>query len=149
MRLPRGSLLLSPLIIGACAIAWGAADRLRAPRPGAAGSPLPHLAPAPGAVRGTVCEVLRAGPYSYHRVAPLGDADGGGCQDARAARPLGERWVVSLGPGAPVGARVGGRLLGERRDFPSRRLGRSFPLLLFAQLRVDPAPPAPAAASVP
>jgi hypothetical protein len=45
---------------------------------------------------------------------------------------------VTLGSGAPAGARVAVRSLGRRTDFYSRRLQRTFPELVFGIVsRID------------
>lgn len=71
-------------------------------------------------LRAVVEERLDAGSYSYLALR----ADDGA-----------RLWAVTLGDGAPAGARVAVRSLGMRRDFYSRRLDRSFPELVFAMVR--------------
>ncbi|WP_437967141.1 hypothetical protein WMF04_47620 [Sorangium sp. So ce260] len=83
------------------------------------GSPLGALARSAAdlaPVIGTVEERLPAGSYTYLSVRPDSGA------------PL---WAVTLGGGHPVGARVSLRSFGRRTDFASRRLQRTFPVLVF------------------
>lgn len=91
---------------------------------GFAASPLAKLdansAAAPE--HGTVAERIAAGPYSYLRIASAGAPDA---------------WIATLGEGAPVGARVAIRSFGARRDFVSRRLGRTFARVDFALVSLN------------
>ncbi|WP_437293056.1 hypothetical protein [Sorangium sp. So ce426] len=83
------------------------------------GSPLGDLSRSLGdlaPVVGVVEERLAAGSYTYLAVRP----DGGS--------PM---WAVTLGGGQPVGARVSVRSFGRRTEFVSRRLQRTFPVLVF------------------
>ncbi|WP_437541746.1 hypothetical protein WME97_27860 [Sorangium sp. So ce367] len=83
------------------------------------GSPLGGLSRSLGdlaPVVGVVEERLAAGSYTYLAVRP----DGGS--------PM---WAVTLGSGQPVGARVSVRSFGRRTEFASRRLQRTFPVLVF------------------
>ena len=83
------------------------------------GSPLGDLSRSLGdlaPVVGVVEERLAAGSYTYLAVRP----DGGS--------PM---WAVTLGSGQPVGARVSVRSFGRRTEFASRRLQRTFPVLVF------------------
>ncbi|WP_437521215.1 hypothetical protein WME79_28635 [Sorangium sp. So ce726] len=92
------------------------------------GSPLGDLSRSLGdlaPVVGIVEERLAAGSYTYLAVRP----DGGS--------PM---WAVTLGSGQPVGARVSVRSFGRRTEFTSRRLQRTFPVLVFGVVspaRVD------------
>lgn len=92
------------------------------------GSPLGDLSRSLGdlaPVVGVVEERLAAGSYTYLAVRP----DGGS--------PM---WAVTLGSGQPVGARVSVRSFGRRTEFTSRRLQRTFPVLVFgvvSPVRVD------------
>jgi hypothetical protein len=70
---------------------------------------------------GTVREVLPAGNYTYLRV-HVADGD--------------ERWVVVMGD--PDRDEVTVQSFGRRRDFVSRRLGRTFDELYFASLAEAP-----------
>jgi hypothetical protein len=72
------------------------------------------------ALGGLVEERLDAGSYSYLALRT----------DAGA-----RLWAVTLGDGAPAGARVALRSFGTRSDFYSRRLDRTFPELVFAMVR--------------
>ncbi|WP_437730403.1 hypothetical protein [Sorangium sp. So ce1335] len=128
-RLPRArSVLAGGTLAGLLATGWLgfhsiARDRARADHGPAGlappGSPLGDLSNtiadlAP--VIGVVEERLPAGSYTYLAVRP----DGGS--------PV---WAVTLGGGQPVGARVSIRSFGRRTDFASRRLKRTFPVLVF------------------
>jgi hypothetical protein len=97
----------------------------RAPRTEPAGpvqNPLLQLErpQSPRVLTGTVAEVLPAGTYFY----------------ARLVVPSGEPcWIAGLGERPQPGRSVSARVLGTRRDFFSRRLGRRFATLHFAWLR--------------
>jgi hypothetical protein len=88
-----------------------------APASAQAGNPLANLRTdrAGEPLAGRVEERVAAGPYTY--------------LDVRGA----ERrvWVVTLGRGAPRGASVRVRSLGQQQNFYSRRLQRTFPELVF------------------
>jgi len=64
---------------------------------------------------GRVEEVLRAGPYSYLRIAAEG----------------GERWVVTMSSPPAPHSRVEVDSYGVRRDFHARRIDRRFAVLEF------------------
>ena len=81
----------------------------------------PSVESDPASFSGTVREVLPAGPYTYLR---LRVAEGD------------ERWVVVQGD--PDRERVTVHSYGRRRDFVSRRLGRTFDELYFASLAEAP-----------
>ena len=66
--------------------------------------------------RGRIAERIAAGPYTYLRVATAG----------------GDAWLATLGEGADRGDDVAIHVLGTRRGFASRRLGRTFSTLHFA-----------------
>jgi hypothetical protein len=88
----------------------------------ASGNPLRSLAPAQegdAAFAGVVAESLAAGGYTYLRVS-TGEGD---------------RWVATMGKGAPVGHRVHVKNMGTRHDFHSKRLGRRFDVLAFGIVR--------------
>jgi hypothetical protein len=78
-------------------------------------------------VSGRVVERLPAGGYTYLRVRP----DGG---DA-------DVWLAMLAGSAPPGDEVEAVAMGKTANFHSRRLGRSFDLLLFASAVPTPATP--------
>ncbi len=82
--------------------------------------------PAPSSERldGVVSERLEAGGYTYLRVRPSAGA------------PV---WVVTMGAGSRVGARVRVTSFGEQRQFHSRRLNRDFDRVLFASVTPVPA----------
>ncbi len=85
----------------------------------AAQNPLPGIEPPTAAEKGwhgRVDEVVRAGSYTYLRVA---------CDDEV------ERWVVTLRSDFAIGARVTIKNMGTRRDFRSKRLARTFERLVF------------------
>jgi hypothetical protein len=66
---------------------------------------------------------LEAGSYSYLALR----ADDGAL-----------RWAVTMGGAVPVGALVSVRSMGHQHQFHSRRLGRTFPDLMFGIVsRVD------------
>ena len=95
------------------------ADAAAAPPPT---NPLQALAPAPAGddtFAGVVQEAIPAGGYTYLRV----------------ATQAGDRWVATMGKGAPVGHRVQVKNMGTRHDFHSRRLGRRFEELAFGIVR--------------
>lgn len=101
------------------AVATGTAARDAAPaRPTTrTGSPLRGARPADDApTAGRIAERIAAGPYTYLRIAT---ADG-------------DAWLATLGRGAHPGDEVAIHTLGTRRDFVSRRLGRTFSTLHFA-----------------
>jgi hypothetical protein len=94
--------------------------------PAAGANPLATLsraAPDHAAFRGRVQTRLSAGTYTYLEL-----------DDDRGAKS----WVVTLGRGAPSGARVLVRSIGVAHDFHSRRLERTFPELTFGMVsRLD------------
>jgi hypothetical protein len=69
---------------------------------------------------GAVVERLAAGSYTYLAVS----VDDGA-----------PRWVVTMKPGFAVGDRVHVKNMGTRRDFHSKRLGRTFDELVFGVVR--------------
>lgn len=71
-------------------------------------------------LRGEVLEVLRAGSYTYLSIA---------CDDEST------RWVVTMKRRFSAGARVEVKNMGTRRDFHSKRLGRTFEELVFGVVR--------------
>ncbi len=76
--------------------------------------------PADRELRGTIVEVLRAGPYTYAAVAsPDGSA----------------RWVVTMRGGLSRGDEVEVKNMGTRRGFASKRLGRTFEEVIFGVVR--------------
>lgn len=85
----------------------------------ACGSPSgpPSVEGEPETFSGRVREVLPAGRYTYLRV-HVADGD--------------ERWVVVTGD--PPRDRVSVQSFGQRRDFVSRRLDRTFDELYFASI---------------
>jgi len=86
-----------------------------------AGSPLASLLPAAADDRFTavVAESIAAGGYTYLRVT-----------DERGE----ERWVATMGRGQPIGTRVHVQSFGSKRDFHSRRTGRTFEHLVFGSV---------------
>jgi pyruvate/2-oxoglutarate dehydrogenase complex dihydrolipoamide acyltransferase (E2) component len=100
----------------------GARARPRgAARTAAAASPENPLRTAAGGrfpVSGSVVERLPAGPYTYLRVRPATGGD--------------DVWLAMMAGSAPTGDRVDAQVMGQKAHFHSRRLGRSFDLLLFA-----------------
>lgn len=93
-----------------------------AAEPEPAGNPLQALAPADqddATFGGVVRERLPAGGYTYLRV----------------ATEEGDRWVATMGKGAPVGQRVLVKNMGTRHDFHSKRLGRRFDAIAFGIVR--------------
>ncbi|MGK3992490.1 hypothetical protein [Sorangium sp. So ce1024] len=129
-RLPRARGVLVGALLAAllAAAGWTGLDSIARSRTHAEhgsaglaspGSPLGELSRTVADVApviGVVEERLPAGSYTYLAVRP----DGGS--------PV---WVVTLGGGQPVGARVSIRSYGRRTDFASRRLKRTFPVLVF------------------
>lgn len=86
-------------------------------------NPLTEVEPVrPGdeRVRGQVAEALRAGSYTYLSIA----SDDGTT-----------RWVVTMKRGISPGARVEVTNMGTRRDFRSKKLGRTFDELVFGVVR--------------
>jgi hypothetical protein len=90
------------------------------------GNPLLSLSPAGdhGPLEGRVAERLAAGSYTYLALAVPGRAE--------------PRWVVTLGAGEPRGTQVKVRSFGQRSDFYSRRLQRSFSELVFGIVSKSP-----------
>jgi hypothetical protein len=119
-------------LLGAGALATGGDEPARVAEDAAAtvvrGNPLLDLErPRGGEERlvGRIVELERAGAYTYASV------------DAGDGAP---RWVVMLRSGSlGAGDRVVVKNLGTRRDFRSRRLGRSFDELMFGVVRAAPA----------
>ena len=104
------------------ALAPACTDAEARPVPAAPSNPLVGLradASAPQRLSGVIEERLAAGSYNY---LALRGADG----------PL--RWVVVMGAAPAVGAEIRVRSHGRRRDFVSRRLGRSFAELDFVAI---------------
>ena len=88
---------------------------------------LAQLEPARSGERrfvGRVDQVLSAGSYTYARVT----SEAGG-----------QRWVVTSSRGITPGASVEIENMGTRREFHSKRLGRTFDELVFGIVR-EPAP---------
>ncbi|MCU0683984.1 MAG: hypothetical protein MUF34_17375 [Polyangiaceae bacterium] len=118
----------APLLVAAALVALGLALRpTRGAAPsGPAGNPLLGLTRSAAdrePLVGRVVERLVAGSYTY--VAIEGD-------DGRRA------WAVTLGRGAPEGARARVRSFGRSSNFFSARLQRTFPELIFGTLtRLD------------
>ncbi len=115
---------LAHLLLFLVALAPACTDAEARPIPAAPGNPFVGLraeAGAPQRLSGVIEERLAAGSYNY---LALRGADG----------PL--RWVVVMGPAPAVGAELRVRSHGRRRDFVSRRLGRSFAELDF--VAIDP-----------
>jgi hypothetical protein len=108
----------------ACDVTAAASNRVeQPPAPTGASNPLRSVerpAAGDGRLQGRVEEIARAGSYSYLRVAFSG---------------VDSRWVVTLGSSVEVGDRVSVRTIGTKRNFRSRRLGRTFDELLFAVVR--------------
>lgn len=71
---------------------------------------------------GRVEERLSAGPYSYLRIRPDGQA--------------GDHWIAVSGDAASTaaGQRIRVRVMARAEQFRSRRLGREFAVLLFASI---------------
>jgi hypothetical protein len=102
----------------AAPLALLAAGALCAPR--AAVNPLQGARLAADArytIVGEVVERLDAGPYVYLRL-----------QSAAGAR----HWVAAVASFTPGSRRVEARVIGRAQGFRSARVGRDFPLLLFA-----------------
>ena len=75
-------------------------------------------------IEGRVEQRLAAGGYTYLALR------------TRAEEPL---WAVTMGSGAPPGTRVRVRSMGHSENFYSRRLDRTFSLLVFGIVsRLDP-----------
>ncbi len=111
-------LVVSWLALGAAACA-----RAEPPTPAAESHKAMPAVDAPdGHFSGEVAARLEAGTYTYLRVR----TDTGG-----------ERWVVTLGAGAPVGSAVRVVNMGTRRDFHSKRLDRTFDDLVFGIVRTS------------
>jgi hypothetical protein len=120
---------------GAAAAAPVPAPAARAPAP-SAGNPLGAARlPASGRfpVSGAVVERLPAGPYTYLRVRPAAGGD--------------DLWLAMMAGSAPAGNRVDAVVMGQKANFHSRRLGRSFDLLLFASATAPAASSSPPIAS--
>ena len=111
---------------GSRAAAPGPAQATRSAAP-TAGNPL-RAASLPASARypvsGAVIERLPAGPYTYLRVRP---AAGGG-----------DVWLALMAGSAPAGDEIEAVVMGQKTDFHSRRLGRSFDVLLFASATPRP-----------
>ena len=75
--------------------------------------------PAEANFSGPVQEVLAAGPYTYFRLGAAGDD---------------QRWVVVADRKHRTATHLGVVHCHPRRDFVSRRLARTFPLLHFCSL---------------
>ncbi len=119
-RPPAALLVALALALGApCLALWPTPAALPA---GPAGNPLVGLTPSDderAPLVGRVVERLVAGSYTY--VALERD-------DGRRA------WAVTLGRGAPEGARARVRSFGVKKNFYSARLRRTFPELIFGSL---------------
>jgi hypothetical protein len=73
-------------------------------------------------IEGHVEELLPAGPYTYLAVRTAGELV----------------WAVTLGGAPPPGTAVHVQSMGRRTSFHSRRLGRTFPELVFGLVsRID------------
>ena len=84
----------------------------------ASGPPLDLQAPSTPELSGEVVQVLDAGSYTYFRL-HSGEQ---------------ERWIVVMGAGPELGARVDVSVMGEREGFYSPRLDREFEFLSFARI---------------
>ena len=107
------------LCLSAVALALGYGSLRLTPTPVRSGNPLSTLVrgpPATAALRGRVEQRLSAGSYTY---LALRTEDGA------------LRWAVTLGGGAPAGARVAVRSMGQSQQFYSARLRRTFSDLVF------------------
>jgi len=117
------SLILLPLTLGWLHARRSDAATGQEDQPAQSEAPprgMPRIDPPDGDFAGVIRERLDAGSYTYLLVTT---ADGR------------ERWVVTLGEGAPVGSNVDIVNMGLRHDFRSRRLARTFDRLVFAIVR--------------
>jgi hypothetical protein len=80
------------------------------------GPPAMEAPDAESSFGGQVLQRIRTGSYAYLEVRTASGE---------------QRWVVTLGEGAPEGSEVEVRAFGVRHDFKSRRLDRTFDHLVF------------------
>lgn len=104
-------------IILALTVALGVAVSACATEADPSGPPRMDAPDVEGTFGGEVLQRIRTGSYAYMEVrTPSGE----------------QRWVVTLGEGAPEGSQVEVRAFGVRHDFESKRLSRTFDHLIFA-----------------